>query len=148
MTFPVPQLTTLVLLAHSLLGCCWHHAHACADECCPTPAPTAAACLCNEHQHPHCQPDPEDGGQHPDHGPFPHQHHDADHACQASRCTFLRTEVSPRLVQAELASLLPLDSWRTIETPLPPLFRLEVDEPATLSAPPLRAHLLFGVLLI
>lgn len=29
----VCSMTAAILLAHSLLGCCWHHAHACADDC-------------------------------------------------------------------------------------------------------------------
>lgn len=29
----IPVTTALALLVHSLLGCCWHHAHAVGEEC-------------------------------------------------------------------------------------------------------------------
>jgi hypothetical protein len=73
----LPTLTSVFLALHTVLGCCWHHSHACAQECtapcsvesadahvghCAAECGTAS---CGEHQH---------------HG---------RHECQGHRCVFL-----------------------------------------------------------
>jgi hypothetical protein len=69
---------SVFLVLHTVLGCCWHHAHACTQECattCSVESPDAheeAAC---DHDYASSQ---DDG----------HQHH-SQHDCQGQRCIFL-----------------------------------------------------------
>jgi hypothetical protein len=146
MHFPIPQVTTLVLLAHSLLGCCWHHAHACAEACCADPAPMAASCAC--HSHPREQVGEQvEGRRHSDGAPS--QNGQDDHQCQGQRCTYTRTKSAAvpdppradgfRVVIAEGSHPASVNDLRSAWRPA------SVD---VVSEPPLRAHLRFCVLLI
>ena len=42
------HLATYLLLIHMVLGCCFHHAHACESECCPEPAAVSHSCDCHD----------------------------------------------------------------------------------------------------
>lgn len=139
MHFPIPQLATLLLLAHSVLGCCWHHAHACADDCCEEPAPVSVSCACSGHGN---------DRPHSDGAPSQNERHDG-HNCQGQRCSFIRVDNSPAAV-----SLHALGDGMLWITPTPPL-PLGRSRPGHLcfvgqndSGTSLRAHLVFGVLLI
>ena len=72
------------MLAHGLLGCCWHHAHADAAH-----GEEAAACdayHCQAHEHAAAD-------QHHDAGesqPVGDQHDDCPATCDQGQCTFLR----------------------------------------------------------
>ncbi len=46
----LPNLMAVALLAHALLGCCWHHAHNCVQCDKPTPA-AARSVACCKHNH-------------------------------------------------------------------------------------------------
>ncbi|HJN09151.1 MAG TPA: hypothetical protein QF564_10710 [Pirellulaceae bacterium] len=43
------HLATYLLLIHMVLGCCFHHAHACELECCPEPVANDQTCDCSAH---------------------------------------------------------------------------------------------------
>jgi len=150
MQFALPQLTTIVLLVHMGLGCCWHHAHACAagdyghavgDE-----EPFSHA----DHEHishfEHCSHvDGNHGCPHDD-----HQRH--QHECDGDRCTFVRSKSAFEqnsdltvsvLCDSSLPALISWDVlWQGFERPF--------DSGEILGGVPLplRAHLLYCVLLI
>ncbi|MCA9146444.1 MAG: hypothetical protein H6823_24200 [Planctomycetaceae bacterium] len=50
MRYPLPQLTTLLLLIHMGFGCCFHHAHACDSSGCELKETHAGDC--DGHDHP------------------------------------------------------------------------------------------------
>ncbi|MEO8498056.1 MAG: hypothetical protein ABI614_23570, partial [Planctomycetota bacterium] len=83
MRFPLPQITTFLLLVHMAFGCCGHHAHACEVDCCSEPAAIAEACACDTHQNDGPAEDSEGG----DHG---ERHH-----CAGDHCTFVSSQSSP-----------------------------------------------------
>ena len=49
MTSVLTHCLALMVLLHATLGCCLHHAHACAERCCETPSPKANDCGCHHH---------------------------------------------------------------------------------------------------
>ena len=128
MNRPIALLLTLVLLAHSLAGCCSHHAHAAgaevADNCCAT------------HGHDH-----EENGR---------GNHNGDHGapvrqCDEGSCTFLRgsAAVDFGLLFAHCSAILVEDAAQ---------HSLNFAEVARLDSnpvePPTRLHLLHQILLI
>ena len=147
MRFAIPQLTTMVLLVHVGLGCCWHHAHACATL--DADADVAAACCGHggsDHRphHDHCD------HSFADTAPFHGGHDRHEHPCEGDRCTFVRSKPSSEQGLdrddgsfAALSAVMPhVDRWiydAAIE--VAPLFHEDIPLP-------LRAHLLFRVLLI
>lgn len=70
-----------VVMMHTALGCCVHHAHSCEVDCCDAPAPTAASCPCDGHDH-------EEEGE-PAASEFTgNSTHDRDsHRCEGEACT-------------------------------------------------------------
>jgi len=90
-------LTLIATLAHSVLGCCWHHAHAheFGSDCANSHHAAQIGESVNPPQsravlHDHCQPSRQapEGDDH-DHG----------NRCDGSRCEYLKT---PAVVMAEL----------------------------------------------
>lgn len=87
----------VLLAAHMLLGCCWHHAHACSAAC------DAATESCT-HQDEHGHTD----GDH-EHGNLP-SHHPTD-SCSGERCAFVaspKTTTSGARLATFAAELGPL----------------------------------------
>jgi hypothetical protein len=118
---------TFVLSAHALLGCCWHHVHACGAEGAQSPA------VCTVHQG------------HADEGPTDHDGH--RHECSGPSCVFVRAE-GPQ-INVILASFAA--NWIDTVADEQPGFHsapwtalANPDEPAR----PVRLHLLQQVLLI
>jgi hypothetical protein len=121
----VSNLACLMLAAHLMLGCCWHHAHAC-ETACHLDGHSGEA----DHDHDRHAP-PAEGDDH----------------CQGERCSFLVVAkvrldsgsgaASPVGLLAETSSQAYADlAW----------LHLSVDR--TDSGPPLRLHLLHRVLRI
>jgi hypothetical protein len=123
-----------LLAMHALLGCCWHHAHACGRECTQTALDSSAAHAdhdadsCHSTNSKPCQ----------NHGP---------HACQKGKCIFIRTVENG----ADVSLDLPLSSHicatsceASSQTPAAvwPLFAADA------LLPPLRLHLAHQVLLL
>lgn len=131
------SVTALSLLAHGLLGCCWHHRHACEEAGHQEVAPTghchadalAAACSGN---HDWCQ--------------MPLPGHDD---CHGARCVFVGSQrivlvvmtsqvsgptCTPVLLPVESAASRPAGGWPTPDV--------------AAGLPPLRIHLLYQTLLI
>ncbi len=50
MTSALTHCLALMVLLHATLGCCLHHAHACAEGCCEMPSPKASECGCDHHE--------------------------------------------------------------------------------------------------
>lgn len=147
--FPIPQITTVMLLVHLGLGCCWHHAHTCSLNCCNLPAVTADSCSCDAHAHHEA---PYEHGQrgHGDdalirNGDKPHRHH-----CDGDRCSFVPSERSPEQKGELRFDLCPLDiAWSPTKSELIHSRRTHgQDHSLCDDGPPVRAHLLFSVLLI
>ena len=118
-----------LLLAHSILGCCWHHAHECMGSL------AAGSLSLDELAHRHSGAD----GERCDHS-------DHQHQCLGDRCVYVRGDVS-RIS----------DSTATIASVFSPeLPPTSADEALTswrisherVAAVPLRVHLLHQVLLI
>lgn len=144
--FPVPQITTLALLVHAALGCCWHHGHACVPKV-NASTPTAVG-VCQGHFH--CDSHGRQGEDQSDDTSYPSDDDSHDHQCEGSDCTFLATEASPEQ-RGELGfDLCPFDSvasaTASVALPLQPLS--QADHRDFYATAPLRAHLLFSVLLI
>jgi hypothetical protein len=130
----LPHLTAALLALHTVLGCCWHHAHACGQACdsvSHVESPHGDA----DHGANHCGT--EDRGTCPSHGM---------HECLRGACVFLRLGENDfdRAVQFDLpffrveTDVLPLCSAASLS----PLFAADD------LLPPLRLHLAHQVLLL
>lgn len=144
--FPIPQITTLSLLVHAALGCCWHHGNACVPKGSAT-APTTVS-MCQGHFH--CDSHSHQGEDQSEDTSHPIDDGSHDHQCEGSDCTFVATETSPEQRGELSIDLCPLGlvapataSEATGHSQFVHANRR--DGPARA---PLRVHLLFSVLLI
>jgi hypothetical protein len=131
------SLTIAMLLAHSALGCCWHHGHGCLAGCEAMANGHAAVELAELLAQ----------GADPTHDEAGHQHR-GPHECQGGRCAALRPAneglttlgscvcliVPSVLPQADAALSGDRAGWRLAGNPMPP--------------PSLRLHLVNQVLTI
>lgn len=83
------HLATALLLVHMVLGCCFHHAHACEQGCCPEPAANVRACPCHDHAAEAGKAAEPVGvaGDLPNDGEDRHQH-----SCDGDSCRFVAAE--------------------------------------------------------
>ena len=84
------HLATYLLLIHMVLGCCFHHAHECARECCPEPQAIAHTCDCST-QHDAVTGSASElaGGV----GDLPSDRHEQhQHQCEGDQCRFVAVE--------------------------------------------------------
>jgi hypothetical protein len=131
MSHPITLLLAIVMSAHSLAGCCCHHAHAAESD-----AP--ATCCTHEHRHEHENSDDGD----PADGNSPAQ------TCDEGSCVFMRSSQSPSI---ELSLALSLDGCTAIinETGLDKLRVARAAYPDFQNlALHTRLHLLLQILLI
>ena len=138
--FATPHITTILLIVHSALGCCLHHAHVCEANCCETPAATAEMCGCDAHHH--------EGDEQT--GKPPHRHEPGKHACDGKSCVFVKTEKSAHemaMALQELAAVQIACLWQQPELIEGHFACAPAARPPAASAP-VRAHLLNQVLLI
>ena len=131
MNRPFVLMTAAVLLAHSLVGCCWHHAHASAGG-------VARACAHDEHEHGHDDGAPQDESD--------HEHQST--ICQEGNCVFVRGD-GP--VPIDQSSILAIDCFVVQASAITQaelrIVRAEYSASQDL-APPSRLHLLHQILLI
>jgi hypothetical protein len=135
------SLTAAMLALHTLLGCCWHHAHCCTQEC--------GSAVCIESPSPDgCQGDRADDScaatSSVGHG---HHGHHGRHECQGGTCTFMgpnrvNWQQSSLSFDALPAVLSPINGAAVAEVRAKPFFGPDA------FLPPLRRHLLDQVLLI
>jgi hypothetical protein len=148
MQFPIPQITSLMLLVHMGLGCCGHHAHQCVVDCSPvadqTPGSVCGDAIVHQHAGSCCEEDRHhERSKHRQ--PDPHRH-----LCEGLRCSFVRSERAPetsgelRLEICPWVTPAALDQVGAIHLGL---VRNSAEPPFGERAP-LRPHLLFSVLLI
>ena len=125
----VTLLLAIVVLAHSLAGCCCHHAHA-------AEAGVPATCTAHEHCHEHGDSDNGTDSEHP------------ASTCNEGSCVFVRGEGSPSIDMAVALALdgcvatvseISLDNLRITRAAYPDSQDL---------APHTRLHLLHQILLI
>lgn len=137
----VPSITVAVIIAlHSVLGCCWHHAHDskfdAAAEITTTAVPKHVGCRHHKHEASPsaCTPE-QDESEHPDHQP-------CDEKCDLVG--------KGRIEQDETTREVFLDSTAIAEPVLiPATLRLPVGRIAcTVTPPHVRRHLLLRLLLI
>ena len=132
----VSNLACLMLAAHLMLGCCWHHAHAGETAC-------HHACQAGAFDEPSDEADHHQDQDHDQHAPPAH----GDDHCQGERCSFLVVAkvyvdsncggASPLAALAETSSQASADlAW----------LRMAAGGPD--HRPPLRLHLLHQVLRI
>lgn len=136
MKFLLHHIVTLTISLHTALGCCFHHAHACEVTCCETPAIVAEACGCDTHEQDNKQ-----------HGESPRHQHGGKHQCQGDACVFANTGRTADELDVALYQVTGISAvvWQ-------PPQEVTGRRPATESwlittGPPVRAHLLFQVLL-
>jgi hypothetical protein len=147
MRFAIPQLTTILLVFHVGLGCCWHHAHACVTHDGDTHT-SAQACPCeaedHELEHAHLAYELAGGA------PSPCGHDRHEHQCEGDRCTFVRSKpASGQAAEWDLSTFSIPAAATLREIPLSDSFAsADAASAREHAALPLRAHLLFGVLLI
>jgi hypothetical protein len=145
MRFAMPQLATIVLLVHMGLGCCWHHAHACVAHG-HAPHAGGEGCACEASHPPLC----EHRCDHADGPDAPGGHEGHEHQCDGDRCEFVRSKPfcdegrDGNVNAIAVPSVAP-----AMECPL----KLNASTMRAATSPgglplPLRAHLLFCVLLI
>lgn len=144
--FPIPQITTLALLVHAAIGCCWHHGHACVPKGNGSVAKAVGVCQ----GHLHCGSHGHEGERQSDDTSHPSDDGSHEHQCEGSDCNFVLSDQSPE-ERGELShDVFPFDSTSAATTSesllLRPYFQANHDGFA--ASAPLRAHLLFGVLLI
>jgi hypothetical protein len=129
MNRPLTLLLAIVVLAHALAGCCWHHAHA---------ADGGAPVACSDHAHCHEHGGAEEG----DNGDGPAK------PCDEGNCVFVRGQGSPSIdfslalaLEGCVASAgeLSLDDFLVTRAAYPDTQDL---------APHTRLHLLHQILLI
>ena len=130
-----PILTSVFLALHTVLGCCWHHAHACTTEC------SGRSSL--ESHDAHADPCGDECGTA---GGDEHQHH-GWHECQGRTCVFLdlggrNAHGSAIQLQVPAVSCLPCG-----ELPVC-VFATESFFATDALLPPLRLHLAHHVLLL
>lgn len=145
----VRYLTAVVLCMHALLGCCWHHAHACTLSHASPVAPAvkeSVEAAHREHAHATCSHD------HPLSGPIsngaPGEDSDHRHECQGDRCVFVRIEAT-RI--PPLASLCAAPEFGQLPCQQAVVGNSDGSWAAadgSLAAAPVRLHLLHEVLLI
>ncbi len=84
------HLAPYLLLIHMVLGCCFHHAHACERECCTQPEAIAHACECSSHDNDVTRSGAELAGVV---GDLPQDRHDQhQHQCEGDQCRFVGVE--------------------------------------------------------
>lgn len=129
------HLVALLLSAHMLLGCCWHHAHACSPAC------GTAAKHCT---HGDCD---DDGDDHCQHAPGSQPSHHPTDACSGERCSFV---ASPKTATVGPSLDSPsLGPWSLVSLEVPSADVTSAWHRACLSpAPPERLHLVYRVLRI
>lgn len=128
---PFVLITVAVLLAHSLLGCCWHHAHASAGG-------GSQACAHDGHGHGHEHGNGQDGSK------GEHQHT----TCQEASCVFVRGDGPSPIDQSSVLSIdCPVVPASAITRAELRIVRAEYLDSQDL-APPSRLHLLHQILLI
>jgi hypothetical protein len=131
------HLTAGLLAMHAVLGCCWHHAHACERECTQAALESSAPHAAHvDHDADSCDSTNSKPGQ--NHGP---------HACQKGKCVFLGTVEN----RADVSLGLNLSShvsatFYTVSSQMPAAVRPLFAADALL--PPLRLHLAHQVLLL
>jgi hypothetical protein len=120
-----------LLAMHALLGCCWHHTHACGRECTQASFESSAdhdVDSCHSTNSKPCQ----------NHGP---------HACQKGKCVFLRTAENGADVSLALHfSSHVCATFYAVSSQTPAAVRPLFAADALL--PPLRLHLAHQVLLL
>ncbi len=149
MLFPISQVATILLVVHLGLGCCLHHAHTYARTCSDPIVAATTSCGCDAHadnegsrayrQH-NYNGDPSTGQEtKPRH-----------HSCDGDRCSFVRSEPLPVQRGESRFHCCSLDF--TLSSAITELLhaRQTVDWDHLLCGGglPVRAHLLFSVLLI
>lgn len=146
--FPIPQITTLMLLVHLGFGCCWHHSHRCTVALYSSPMRDEGTCCPHYHDeasHSNCH--------HNDDGPHrnddtPHRHH-----CNGERCSFVWSKPSPKQ-KGELSSVnCPVDrsAGAAVKSHLKEKLSRQIcclHRDLYHRGAQLRAHLLFNVLQI
>lgn len=149
MRFPIPHIAIAILLVHVAFGCCLHHGHSCIVSAGEQGQPQKAShCCCGSHRHLNA-PDGDLGCHHSDGAPSQNDHQHP-HFCDGTRCTFVRSEPSPEQrgeIRCDVCQLLPAPTATSFGHPIPRIFRGNRG-PTPSAAPPLRAHLFLGVLLI
>lgn len=113
-------LTSTAMLAHALLGCCWHHAHSgesnIEGDC---PVHVASHAHSGEHDRDLHQHDCDSKSQHADHAPASHDSDEGgDHrhsVCDEGQCEFVRSsKIKPPLSVSLLTrDTVPLDAGLT-----------------------------------
>ena len=133
----VAHLTAALLALHTVLGCCWHHAHGGTADCASTQSTVSVdSCEC-DHAH-------GDGT-----APDSHQQgHHGQHVCQGGTCVFVSsTKVEPAKadcqLQATSVACVPGSSPAVGDAA-----DVQAFYPLDVLLPPLRLHLICQVLLI
>lgn len=141
--FPVPQITTFLLLVHTAFGCCLHHAHACEDNCCSEPSARAESCQCDAHQDDELAEKSTSAV-----GSFTAggDHHE-QHQCAGDDCTFVHTQLAPEEFDGSAAHAWPLDIVVAVDSSRAHLDR-SFDQRLAFAGTSLRRHLVLRVLLI
>ena len=148
-SFPIPQITTILLLVHLGLGCCLHHAHTYVATCHETLAATADSWCCDTHADNEGTHECGRCG-HSDAPPTGKESKSHRHHCDGDRCSFVRSELLPEQRGESRFDLCPLDvalSLTNIEL-LHSCQTVGSDHSLCGGGLPVRAHLLFSVLLI
>ncbi len=131
------NLTAALLALHTVLGCCWHHAHRCTQTC-ATAGPIASSDSCQgDHAH-HAGTAPDSGG----------QGHHGRHDCRGSTCVFVN---SSKANPHELALQLDVPPAAPAPGGSPTVCDVVGQwpyYPPDALLPPLRLHLVCRVLLI
>ncbi len=145
MQFSVPHITALMLLSHLLFGCCWHHDHSTAHAENATDLRTSSTISATNHAHCHHHKGCDEPSDVPgDEDNLPAQRH-----CSSDQCSFVRTDSSPsqadsrrELCLLDVTCLAVENGQLDIQCACP-----YVDTFHDIG-PPVRTHLLCGVLLI
>ena len=136
----VSSLTIAALLAHSLVGCCWHHAHRCRQR---VRHATVADSRVADHRH-----DTPEAGRFGPRDPCERENH-GKRRCESGRCVFVLERPGPRpATPVELSCGLPAFvsmAGRGASTYAMPEASMPPPDGSRL---PVRTHLLLQVLLI
>jgi len=142
--FPLPQITTFLLVVHMAFGCCVHHGHACETNCCSAPAAAAKKCPCGTHRDDSVKAESMPGV---DDFAGAGDHHERHH-CTDADCTFVHSQPTADEIYEIAADVCPLDVVAANDDSFQSELDRRLDQPHVIAGISLRTHLALCILLI
>ena len=147
MRFTISQIVIAVLLFHTAVGCCLHHAHECEFGCGDAATVAASIACCESLRDQCCSAVADRRSEVID---IDGNHHRHQHGCDGDQCTFLRPDRPPTdSIERSLDVIGRFCAWTNQgDAPIGVRFSRSLDFPDPNDHHLIRPHLLLCVLLI